>query len=179
MKSVLARLATAVFWMILVTCGVSAAEPAPCSDFAWPLETELAWMGRSESVDIETGGSLKALPQKAITLSLAPAASAQLPVPSSAKKEKLRADSYSGWFTLSGFVETGLYQISLSHGGWIDAVQNGVLLSSTAHSGSKTCPTLHKSVRFEIGEGPLTVEISGATAQSVRITIQHVPAPSR
>jgi hypothetical protein len=55
---------------------------------------------------------------------------------------------------------------------WIDAAQNGALVRSSAFTGQKVCKAIHKSVRFEIGTGPVTVQISGAPEQKVRLAIR-------
>ena len=69
-------------------------------------------------------------------------------------------------------MKPGLYQISVSHNGWIDVAQNGAIVHSKAFTGARECAALHKSVRFEIGSGPVTVEISGAPAQTVKLAIR-------
>ena len=67
----------------------------------------------------------------------------------------------------------GLYQISLSHEGWIDAVQNGELVQSHSFTGKQACKAVRKSVRYELGAGPVTVQISGAPVETVKVTIRE------
>lgn len=149
-----------------------AAEQSNCTGFAWQLDTELAWMASGESVALQSGEELSAPPAKAIVLALKPAKSVTMPVAPGVKSQAIGSDSFSGWLTLSG-MKPGLYQISVSHNGWIDVAQNGAIVHSKAFTGARECAALHKSVRFEIGSGPVTVEISGAPAQTVKLAIRE------
>jgi hypothetical protein len=150
-----------------------AAEDAGCGGFTWALDTELSWMAAPDGVSLESGAELPSPPSKAITLALQPAKSATMPVRPGVKKQAVGGDTFSGWLTLGGVAKPGLYQISLSHEGWIDVVQNGALVKSSAFTGRKECASIHKSVRFEIGSGPVTVQISGAPAQTVKLAIRE------
>jgi hypothetical protein len=150
----------------------AAAEEPGCSGFNWPLDTELAWMASSDDVALQSAAEIPAPPAKAISLALQSSKSVTMPVPPGIKKQAVGADTFSGWITLAGVEKTGLYQITLSHGAWIDVAQNGALVRSNAFTGSKECKVIHKSVRFEIGAGPVTVQISGAPAQKVRLAIR-------
>ena len=151
---------------------VAAADQPGCSGFNWPLDTELAWMAASDDVPLQTGAEISAPPAKAITLTLQPAKSVAMPVTPGIKKQAVGADTFSGWLTLSGVEKPGLYQITLSTGAWVDVAQNGALVRSRAFTGQKDCKAIHKSVRFEIGTGPVTVQISGAPEQKVRLAIR-------
>ncbi len=130
-------------------------------------------MAAADSVSLESGAELPAPPAKAITLALQPAKSVTMPVTPGVKKQAVGADTFSGWLTLGGVAKPGLYQISLSQQGWIDVVQNGALVPSSAFTGRKECAAIHKSVRFEIGSGPVTVQISGVPAQTVKLAIRQ------
>jgi hypothetical protein len=170
MKHVLALLALA--GGVTLSTAVWAEEQAGCTGFEWPLDTELTWMAGSDDVALESGGEIAAPPAKAISLSLQPSKTVTMPVTPGIKKQAVGADSFSGWFTLTRVQKPGLYQISLSDGAWIDAAQNGALVRSSAFTGQKDCKVIHKSVRFEISSGPVTVQISGAPGQKVRLAIR-------
>jgi hypothetical protein len=162
--------------MFAIGLGIGAnahAEDQGCSGFTWPLDTELSWMAAPDGVSLASGAELPSPPAKAITLALEPAKSVTMPVPPGVKKQAVGGDTFSGWLTLGGVAKPGLYQISLSHEGWIDVVQNGALVKSSAFTGRKECAPIHKSVRFEIGAGPVTVQISGAPAQTVKLAIRE------
>lgn len=94
-----------------------------------------------------------------------------MPVAPGVKSQAIGADTFSGWLTLAD-IKPGLYQISVSQNAWIDVAQSGAVLHSKAFTGARECKVLHKSVRFEIGSGPLTIEISGAPAKTVLLTVR-------
>ena len=161
--------------LLCAAAAASLAAPAfaeDCTGFKWPLDTELAWLAANDDVAVKSEATLPALPGKAVALALQPAKSVKMPVAPGVKAQRIAADTFSGWFTIEG-VKPGLYQISLSDNGWIDAAQNGELISSKGFSGRQECKAIHKSVRFEIGEGPLTVQISGAPKEVIRITVNE------
>jgi hypothetical protein len=151
-------------------CCASAAL-ADCSGFKWPLDTELAWLAAGGDVALKSGGELDALPAKAITLALKPSNTVTMPVTAGVKQQAIGADTFSGWFTIPAGVKPGLYQVSISARAWIDVVQGGALVPSKGFSGRQECQAISKSVRFDLGPGPVTVQISGAPADSVRVTL--------
>lgn len=144
-----------------------------CSGFKWPVETEVAWVTSSDAETVKTGGDLAALPSKAIELKLESSPAVKFPVAPGIKKQALGPNSFSGWLTLAGVPKPGLYQVSLSHHGWIDVAQNGELIQSTAFTGSKDCKTLRKSVRFEIGEGPVVIQVGGVDVDTIKVTVHE------
>jgi len=164
--------------IVALLCAVGAVSlSAPvlaedCTGFKWPLDTELRWLAAGDDIAVKSEDKLSVPPAKAVTLSLQPAKSVKMPVTPGVKAQRIAADTFSGWFTIEG-LKPGLYQISLSENGWIDAAQNGDLIPSKGFSGRQECKAIHKSVRFEIGEGPLTVQISGAPSQTIRVTVNE------
>jgi hypothetical protein len=144
---------------------------ADCSGFKWPLDTELAWLAAGGDVALKSGGELSPVPAKAIALALKPSNTVTMPVTAGIKEQAIGADTFSGWFTIPAGVKPGLYQISISARAWIDVVQGGALVPSKGFSGRQECQAISKSVRFDLGPGPVTVQISGAPADSVRVTL--------
>ena len=69
-------------------------------------------------------------------------------------------------------LDAGLYQITLSEEAWIDVAQGGALVKSSDFSGNKDCPGVHKSVRFPLGAGATTLEISNAAGGAIRLVIE-------
>ena len=62
-------------------------------------------------------------------------------------------------------------QVSLSSEAWVDVIQNGHSIVASDHSGDPNCPGLRKSVRFTLTAAPVTLEISNAPDDHVRIAI--------
>jgi hypothetical protein len=149
-----------------------AQDASACSGFNWPLETEISWLESADTETAQSGGELPALPAKAIALKLQPTKTVTFPVKPGMKKQGLGPESFSGFFTLTALPNPGIYQISLSHNAWIDVVQNKELMQSTGFTGKADCTKLRKSVRFEIGPGPVTVQIGGADVETIKVTIR-------
>ncbi len=159
---------------LLGAMAIPAAAQEECTGFGWPMGTEIAWMTSTDSESIESGAKMPGLAAKAIDLKLKPSKEVTLPVKSGMKKQGIAPESYSGWFEIASLPKGGLYQVTLSHEGWIDAVQKGELVESHGFTGKKGCKAVHKSVRYELGAGPVTIQISGAPAETVKVAIREV-----
>jgi hypothetical protein len=62
--------------------------------------------------------------------------------------------------------------VTLSVHAWIDVVQNGAPLEAIGHTGSEGCEAMRKSVRFEIGSGPFSIQLNGIPADTLKFTIR-------
>ncbi len=152
--------------------GASAAS-AECTGFKWPLDTELAWFNAGNDVAAKSGDELAEVPAKAVALKLLPAKTVKMPVAPGVKEEVVGPDQFSGWITFPAGVKPGLYQVTLSTDGWIDVVQNGAIARSKGFTGRRECKVFHKSVRYEVGAGPVSIQITGAPAETVRLTLNE------
>jgi hypothetical protein len=159
--------------ILLSAMAIPAAAEEDCTGFSFPVDTDIAWMSAADSAAIETGAKVPALPAKAVALKLKPTAEVTLPVKSGRKKQAIGGATYSGWFEIASLPKGGLYQISLSREAWIDAVQNGELVQSQSFTGRPACKTVRKSVRYELGAGPVTIQVAGAEAAAVKVTIRE------
>ncbi|AGK57315.1 hypothetical protein HYPDE_28178 [Hyphomicrobium denitrificans 1NES1] len=151
--------------------GVAMAET--CSGFKWPVDTEIGLIAAHEAEAVTTGGTIASIPTKAIELRLEPSPTVKFPITPGIKKQAIPQNSFSGWLTIAGVQKPGLYQITLPNHAWIDVVQNDELVQSTAFSGDPNCKTVRKSVRFELGVGSATVQIGGASENSIKLTIRE------
>ena len=148
-----------------------AAGTGGCESFEFPLVTELQWMKADEALAATSGTKLEALPAKAVALTLLPTAQVTFEVPPTGKRKNKPEDAFAAslGFTIA---EPGLYQISLSGPGWVDVIQNGAALKSTAHTGKSDCEGLRKSVRFDLVAGPVTIQLADVPAAQIRLTIR-------
>jgi hypothetical protein len=153
--------------------GSSMAAPAVgCEGFLWPLATEIAWMKSDTSENAASGATLPTPPEgKAIALALKPAAEVKLPAEPTKTVKAEDGATHAGIISF-GNIPEGHYQVTLSVMAWIDVVQNGKALEATGHTGSSDCEFARKSVRFEITNGPATIQIYGAKAETVKFTIR-------
>lgn len=163
-------LASAILAMPLAA---KATEPGGCESFAWPISTELQWFKAADSEPVASGSTLKAPPAKAILLSLQPMDKVEFTAAAASRRKAPDGKSFGGVVTFESVGEPGIYQVSLPMRGWVDVVQDGKTLKSAAHTGKMDCDGVRKSVRFAIGRGPVTVEISGIPQDSAKFAIRR------
>jgi hypothetical protein len=156
----------------LAACAIAAPafaeEPIGCDKFKWPIDKELRVM-IGDTIAIPSGSTLpNALPVSVI-VSLKHLADAKLPAPP--EREPKLPDSFAGFVQAAAPAQAGTYKINLSAEGWIDVVQDGQTVKSTAFSGALGCEGIRKSVKFDLAAKPFTIELSGVTASSIRIAV--------
>jgi len=61
------------------------------------------------------------------------------------------------------------YQVTVSGGAWVDVVENGELVKQSGYVRRTDCPGVDKSIRFKTDGGPLTIQISGAYAKTIKL----------
>lgn len=156
----------------LVACAPAsvgmADEPVGCDKFKWPIDKELIVM-IGDTIAIPSGTKLpNALPVSVI-VALKPFADVKLPA--APKRAPKSSDSYAGFVQAAAPPKAGTYKISLSAEGWIDVVQDGQTVKSSAFSGALGCEGIRKSVKFELAAKPFTIELSGVKHDAIRIAI--------
>jgi hypothetical protein len=154
---------------LAVTCVRAHAEGDGCASFTWPLVVERQWLTASDLPSYKSGASLPAFPRNGFALKLAPIQD----VTFAADPEKPAKNGWGGLVLLPPPENPGLHQITLSENGWVDILQGGARLASLAHTGRQDCAGLRKSVRFELGSAPVTVQISGAMNDTINIAIRQ------
>jgi hypothetical protein len=163
---------------LVTLCCVAAARARgagadPCAGSEWPLDVELGWMKASGIETLQSGAKLPAVPSKAFALALAPSASVALPAPPSGKPHGEAAQTYAGFVTIAEIPEAGLYQVSISGAGWIDVVQNGAVVATAADTSMHGCPTLAKSLRFQLAKGPASVQFSSVPTTLLQFAVRR------
>jgi hypothetical protein len=158
-------------WLIpialLIAAPALAQEPVGCDKFKWPLDRERALL--ASPAQLASGAAMAQPLAAAVTLALVPLADAKLPVaPSRAPKS---SDSHAGFVSVPAVPKAGTYRVTLSAPAWIDVIQNGQAVKSTAFSGASGCAGLAKSVKFELTAAPFTVELSGAPAHALSFVV--------
>jgi hypothetical protein len=144
-----------------------AQEPVGCDKFKWPLDHERALL--AAAVPISSGAQMKQPLESAVTLALVPLADAKLPVtPSRAPKDP---GSYAGFVTAAAVPKAATYRVTLSAPSWIDVIQAGQVLQSTAFSGATGCAGVRKSVKFDLTAAPFSVELSGTAAHAISFVV--------
>jgi len=146
-----------------------AQEKTGCDAFAWPIAREQALFAGAQGGSIPSGTSLPAIPSGAISLELQSFEKVAFTVPPG--RTPKAAGTFGGVVSMGALSKAGSYQVTLSDEAWIDVVQNGKEAATTAHSGKRDCPGVRKSVRFDLQAVPTIIQISGATAASIKIAI--------
>lgn len=152
---------------LLSSAAAFAAEPVGCDKFKWPLDRERALLAQPAAV--ASGATLAAPLAHAVDVTLVPFGEARLPLaPQRAPKA---ADSYAGFVRAGAPPKSGVYRITLAGPAWIDVVQDGHEVASTAFSGAVGCDGVRKSVKFELKSEPFTIAVSGTTARSIALVV--------
>jgi hypothetical protein len=153
----------------VVACSPAAAQNA-CDQFGWPVQRELMWLSSPTIPTVDSGATLAG--DGAFNMALRPFAS--VPYVVTPERAPKGTDTFGGIVTISAPAHAGLYQVTLSEEAWIDVVQAEHRLVSQAFTGKTGCLGVRKSVRFEIGPGPLVIQISGAA--SGHLAVAAAPA---
>ncbi len=141
-----------------------------CSQFKWPVAREQQAFGGALPI-IKSGAQYPGM-LAGVTVALDPQTAVTYPQPPARSPKSNPA--YGAVVSAPPVAAAGTYQVTLSEDAWIDLVQNGTKLRSTAFSGKTGCPGVRKSVRFKIETGPLTIEISDAPVQRVNLDLLPV-----
>ncbi|MCJ2035636.1 hypothetical protein [Methylobacterium sp. J-068] len=145
-----------------------AADPAACTQFDWSLLREQAWFSAAGLPRVESGGTLaSAMP--AALLGLKPQAQVAPPV---APSREPKPGTYGGVLHVEAPLSPGAYQVTLSNPAWIDVSQDGRTTRPVSARTARTgCPMLAKSVRVQLGTAPITIVVSNAASDAIRIAV--------
>jgi hypothetical protein len=145
-----------------------AADPAACTGFAWSLLREQAWFSAPGLARVASGANLSPEMPGAI-LTLEPVERVVLPFPPSREP---KPGSYAGILHLPAPMMPGQYQVTLSERAWIDVSQDGrTTRPAGAHTMQAGCPVMAKSVRFQLGSAPITIVVSGAAGETIKVAV--------
>ena len=160
---------------VIATLPFATAKPplaqdlASCDQFAWPVKREQALFASNGLQQVASGTTLDSFPDRGIALALQPHETAPYALPPG-RPPKI-ANSFGGLVVISHVPKAGPYQITASAEGWIDVIQDGKPLASTAHSGRRDCPDVRKSVRFDLQSGAVTIQVSGVDLKLIKLAI--------
>ncbi|MCC6919623.1 MAG: hypothetical protein IT548_10495 [Alphaproteobacteria bacterium] len=149
------------------TAAAADAPPKPpCENYEWSTAREQAAFAATPT-EATSGATLDALPAGTTRIALKPLSEAGLPT----APEKAPKDGAKGAWLILPIAAAGTYHITLDGRLWVDAVQAGQTTAPKAHGGDPSCKLFHKSLRFDLQAGPLTLQFSGEGADSVTFTI--------
>ena len=157
----------AIYWPCLAQ--ESKQEPVGCDKFKWPLDKERATLTGTDLPKMASGDRITWPIPWATILTLVPFADAKLPVPPELAPKS--PASFAGFLRAAAPAKAGTYKVTLSSEGWVDVVQDGHAVKSSAFSGATGCEGVRKSVKFELTAQPLTIELSGVPSDSIGIAV--------
>lgn len=146
-------------------------EPSGCAAFKWPVAAEqklldapgLPTVASGEAFPgLGQGASVTLMPQGEVAYTIKPR---RAPRSNPAHGAEMTLPAGAG----------GAIQVTLSAEAWVDVVQGGKVLRSTAFSGTTGCPGIRKSVRFTLAPGPVAIAISDAAAPTIKLAILPTP----
>ena len=146
-----------------------AQEPVGCDKFRWPLDKERATLTGTDLPKVASGSEVKWPLPFATMVALVPLVDAKLPI--APERSPKSQDTFGGSIQIAAPAKAGTYRITLSSPGWIDVVQDGHRVRSTAATGATGCEGVRKSVRFELAASPFTVQLTGVEANTIGLVI--------
>ena len=69
----------------------------------------------------------------------------------------------------------GTYQVNLSSGAWIDLLQDGKAVLSTAHAPGPACTGIRKTVQFPLQPGRYVLQLSANATPDIQVMVSRVP----
>jgi hypothetical protein len=164
------RFSAALFLGASLLASPALAQEA-CNQFAWPITQEQKLFAQPDIRRARSGAELKFTSPLAASVDLKTMDEVQwsrMP-----ERKPKAAESFGGVIEIDG-ITPGLYQITLSDEVWIDVIQDDAFVKSAGHSGKRGCPEVRKSLRFQLGKGPLILQLSGAEKNEIKIAISQV-----
>lgn len=149
---------------------------AGCSAFTWNLGREFAAM-KSPATLLPASADPKVNPVRIkedqhIAATLVPQGSVKFAAPPARARN---ADNATAGLLFFKTGAAGAYRISLSSRHWIDVLDGGRAIDSTAHQGQGGCELLHKVVEFQLpANRDLVLQLSGDTAATVDVLVTSV-----
>ena len=162
---------TMVNWAFVATVMfVSADRVAAQQAAASPCPTTVAaeFAGWSKPASVAPGGVLPIGPVG--RLALKPSAGVSFEVtPAKAPA----AETFSGVVRFD-VAKAGTYRVALGGAAWIDVVQSGKVLTSTAHAHGPVCSPVKKMVDFVLPAGRYALQLSGAKTPDLAVSITAI-----
>jgi hypothetical protein len=147
----------------------AARRACPAQDASLPPQFA-GWTARAASTSAAKAGDLREASLavgKAVTATLHPTGEMAYVA------EPEKADGppgYGGMFNLT-IDQPGTYTVALGSGPWVDVVETGKSLDSTAHGHGPDCSTIHKVVAFSLRPGRYVVQVVANADPTLAIMI--------
>ncbi len=151
--------------LLLGVAPAFAEEPVGCDKFKWPVDLQRAALSTAGQQKVVSGSEVTTVAAESV--SLKPLADAGLAMP---PERKQKDGTFAGFVTIKN-LDACTYMIGVSDYAWIDVVQNGNYIKPKDFSGATGCDGLRKTMKFELGTAPTTVQISGVEKNVINLVI--------
>jgi hypothetical protein len=165
------RLSSIAALVVFASASAAAQEPSGCDKFKWPLDKERATLNGTDLPKVSSGDRIAWPIPFAATIDLSDLTDAKLPFPP--ERTPKSPASFAGFVQVPAPPRAATYKITVSSGAWIDVVQDGNTVKSSAFSGATGCEGVRKSVKFDLAARPFTLELSDVPTNSIRIVVSQ------
>jgi len=153
-----------------VTSGFAEVKDNPaCEQFGWSIKRELELFRDPYLEMVFSGATLGSVPDKGLVLELQPHGTVDYVLAPGGKPKS--DDTFAGLLFIWNVLQAGTYEVTLSGDAWIDLIQDGKAQALSAETINSNCSDARKSMRFRLEPGPLTVQVSGASAILIKLAI--------
>jgi hypothetical protein len=157
--------ALAIAIILGIASGAQAQEKNACDQLKWSIARERGWFAAGPK-PAASGASVVA--GEGYAVALAPSASIVFRAP---PERAPKPGSFGATLDVAPLDKPGLYQVTLSDEAWLDVIQDGAEVKSTAFSGQKDCPGVRKTVRFDLKAGPAVIQLSNAASAAINVAL--------
>jgi len=169
---------TAILAAALLASGAAGAQEmqaAPkCTELVAPPPALAGWTSKQ---DVSSASKADGLPRAALTIDRG-ATVALHPtreVSYVAQPDKPGGSVASGGLLSVSIATAGTYQVNLSSGAWIDLLQDGKAVLSTAHAPGPACTGIRKTVQFPLQPGHYVLQLSANADPIIQVMVSRVP----
>jgi len=169
---------TAILAAALLASGAAGAQEmqaAPkCTELVAPPPALAGWTSKQ---DVSSASKADGLPRAALTIDRG-ATVALHPtreVSYVAQPDKPGGSVASGGLLSVSIATAGTYQVNLSSGAWIDLLQDGKAVLSTAHAPGPACTGIRKTVQFPLQPGRYVLQLSANADPTIQVMVSRVP----
>lgn len=169
---------TAILGAALLASGAAGAQEmqaAPkCTEMVAPPPALSGWTSKQ---DVKSALKADGLSQAALTIdhganvSLHPTREVSYVT----QPDKPGGSVASGGLLSVSIAAAGTYQVNLSSGAWIDLLQDGKPVLSTAHAPGPACTGIRKTVQFPLQPGRYVLQLSANADPVIQVMVSRVP----
>lgn len=161
--------------LVIATPVAAPAAQQKCKGVVAAIPPELAaWKTRSKATAaVEPAGlaTARILPGEAVDAQLSPGAKVHF---ASWPTRAAEVEDNAGLFAF-GVDSPGTYRVALGSGGWVDVLENGKAVASSAHGHGADCSGIVKMVDFPLKAGEHVLQIEGSREGAVGLLVVRLP----